>query len=328
MFTSSYLCHLRNSVSLKIEIRGYQRTVRKFNRLVILSKASAPVIMSNELNYTNYFECAKELTLKAGEIFKCGFDGDKKVESKDHEWDLVTDYDRKIENVLINGLKEKFPDHEYLGEETMASSKETPVLTDKPTWIIDPIDGTINFVNSLPFTCISVGLTISKEIVVGIIYNPLTSELYTAIKGQGAYLNGKRIKTSNVTELKKALVEYELFSLRSTSKNRDIRAGRFDAVNNAARGVRFMGSASLALAYVAKGALDCLQMDNLRSWDVAAGVLIIREAGGTVIDTKEEKYNLMKPNTIAAANRTLAFELRQLIVDTDLKILRKRLTRA
>ncbi|CAL7949373.1 unnamed protein product [Xylocopa violacea] len=284
--------------------------------------------MSSELNIKNYFECAKELTLKAGEIFICGFEGPKNVETKDHEWDLVTDYDRKIENLLIKGLKEKFPDHEFIGEETVASYKETPVLTDKPTWIIDPIDGTINFVHSLPFTCISVGLTISKEIVAGIIYNPLMSELYTAIKGQGAYLNGKRIKTSNITELKKALIEYELFSLRSTSRNRDIKAGRFDAVVNATRGVRFIGSAAMALAYLAKGAVDCLQMDNLCAWDVAAGVLIVREAGGTVIDTKEEKYNLMKPNTIAAANDTLASEIRQLIVDTDLKILRKRLTRA
>ncbi|XP_076750203.1 uncharacterized protein LOC143423037 [Xylocopa sonorina] len=284
--------------------------------------------MSTEVNIKNYFECAKELTLKAGEIFKCGFEGHKIVESKGHDWDLVTDYDKKIENVLIKGLKEKFPDHEFIGEETMASSNETPVLTDKPTWIIDPIDGTINFVHSHPFTCISVGLTISKEMVIGIIYNPLMSELYTAIKGEGAYLNEKPIKTSNVTELKTALIEYELFSLRSTSKNRDVKAGRFDAVNKATLGVRFMGSAAMALAYVAKGALDCFQMDNLRSWDVAAGVLIIREAGGTVIDTKEEAYNLMKPNTIAAANDTLASELRQLIVSTDLKILRKRLTRA
>ncbi|XP_015435719.1 PREDICTED: inositol monophosphatase 2-like [Dufourea novaeangliae] len=204
---------------------------------------------------------------------------------------------------------------------------EKPELTDKPTWIIDPIDGTMNYVNSFPYTCISVGLTVCKEIVVGIIYNPLSSELYTAVKGEGAFLNGKPIKTSNVTELRKALAEIEVFSLRIPSKNRDIRWSRFEAVLSATRGIRFMGSSALSLAYVAKGALDCMQVDNLQPWDIAAGVLIVREAGGTILDTKGGTYDLMKPNTIAAANGTLATELQQLIVDTDLKTLRKRLTR-
>lgn len=86
-----------------------------------------------------------------------------------------------------------------MAEETASNFKEKPVLTDKPTWIIDPIDGTINFINSFPNACISIALVIGKEIVIGIIYNPINSELYTAIKGQGAYLNDKPIKTSNVT---------------------------------------------------------------------------------------------------------------------------------
>ncbi|XP_017790216.1 PREDICTED: inositol monophosphatase 2-like [Habropoda laboriosa] len=303
------------------EIRGY----RAFNHSVVPSKASESAIMSSELDIRNYIEFAKELTLKAGEIFKCGFEGEKIVETKDHEWDLVTDYDKKIENVLINGLKTKFPDHEFIGEESHV--KETPVLTDKPTWIIDPIDGTMNYVNSLPFTCISIGLAVCKELAAGIIYNPLTAELYTAIKGQGAFLNDKPISTTTVTELKKALIEIELFSLRIPSRNRDIRTGRLDALIHASRGVRVIGSAALSLAYVAKGALDSFHMDFLQPWDVAAGVLIVREAGGSVLDTKEEQYNFMKPNTIAAGNCTLATEIKELIINTDLKTMRKRLTR-
>ncbi|XP_076245117.1 uncharacterized protein LOC143185760 [Calliopsis andreniformis] len=283
--------------------------------------------MSRELNIKHYFEVSKELTLEAGKIFKCGFEGQKLVESKMNEWDLVTEYDRKIEVLLTKGLKAKFPDHEFIGEETFAETKKKPVLTDKPTWIIDPIDGTTNYINSYPHACISVALAISKEIVIGIIYCPLSSELYTAIKGQGAFLNGEPIRTTCVTELKKALIELELFSLRLQWKNRDIRMGRFEAILNVARGIRFIGSATMALAYVAKGALDCLHMDNLQPWDVAAGVLIVREAGGTVIDTKGEEYDVMKPNTIAAANDKLATEIKQLIIDTDLKVLRKRLTR-
>ncbi|KAK9297298.1 hypothetical protein QLX08_009011 [Tetragonisca angustula] len=283
--------------------------------------------MSSELDIKNYFEYAKGLTLKAGEIFKCGFEGDKIVETKDYDWDLVTDYDKKIEDVLTKGLREKFPDHDFIGEETVADTKETPVLTDKPTWIIDPIDGTINYINGNPNTCISVALAICKELVIGIIYNPIVSELYTAIKGQGAFLNDKPIKTTCNTELKKSVIEIELFSLRSRSRDRDIRLGRFEAYVNITRGVRFMGSAAMGLAYVARGAVDCLQMDPLKSWDVAAGVLIVREAGGTVIATKEDEYNVMRPRTIAAANETLAMEIKQLIVDTDLKTMRKRLTK-
>ncbi|KAF3424164.1 hypothetical protein E2986_07152 [Frieseomelitta varia] len=249
----------------------------------------------------------------------------------------------------------------FIGEETVADTKETPVLTDKPTWIIDPIDGTINYINGNPNTCISVALAICKELVIGIIYNPIVSELYTAIKGQGAFLNDKPIKTTCNTELKKSVIEVELFSLRNRSRNRDIRLGRFEAYVNITRGIRFLGSAAMGLAYVARGAVDCFQMDPLQSWDVAAGVLIVREAGGTVIDTKgalvgytqcclifltnnevkisfefllirynfvtEDEYNVMKPRTIAAANETLAMEIKQLIVDTDLKTMRKRLTK-
>ncbi|XP_076181797.1 uncharacterized protein LOC143153981 [Ptiloglossa arizonensis] len=283
--------------------------------------------MSSEQDIQNYFEVAKELTLKAGEIFKCGFEGEKTVETKTFEWDLVTNYDIKIEEMLTRSLKEKFPDHEFIGEETAAETKEKPILTNKPTWIIDPIDGTINYVNSFPCTCISVGLAVCKQLVIGIIYNPLSSELYTAIKGKGAFLNGKPIKSSCVTELKKALVELELYSLRFHTKSRDINVGRFETILTSCRGVRYIGSAALSLAYIAKGALDCLQMDNLCPWDVAAGVLLVREAGGTVIDTKGEEYNFMRPNTIAAGNEKLALELKQLIVETDLKIMRKRLTR-
>ncbi|XP_029043684.1 inositol monophosphatase 2-like [Osmia bicornis bicornis] len=327
MFRFSCLCRLRDSVSLVTKIRGCRHEDRAFDRSVVPSKASLPVIMSSEQDIRSYFETAKELTLKAGVLFKSGFEGQKTVQTKDNEWDLVTEYDKKIEELLTSGLKEKFPDHEFIGEESAAETKEPPVLTDKPTWIIDPIDGTVNFVNSFPFTCISVALSIRKDIVIGIIYNPLSSELYTAIKGQGAFLNDKLIRTTRVTELKKSLIEIELFSLQFPSRNRDIKMGRLEAFIKAARGVRYTGSATLSMAYVAKGALDCFQMDNLKAWDVAAGILLVCEAGGSIMDTKADQYDLMKPNTIAAATETLATEIKQLVLDTDLKILRKRLTK-
>lgn len=328
MFSFSHLRRLCDSVSLVTKIKGPRQADGAFHRSVAWSRATTLVIMSRELNIKNYFAVSKELTLKAGEIFKCGFEGPKYEETKKNEWDLVTVYDRKIEDMLTSGLKAEFPDHEFIGEETSAETKEKSVLTDKPTWIIDPIDGTVNYVNSNPHTCISVALAICKELVVGIIYCPLSSELYTAIKGEGAFLNGEPIRTSCVTELKKALIEYELFSMRFMSKNRDVKVGRFEALLQATRGIRFMGSAAMAMAYLAKGALDCLQIDGLQPWDVAAGVLIIREAGGTVVDTKGDEYDVMNPNTIAAGNEKLALEIKRLIIETDLKVLRKRLTKS
>ncbi|XP_076645723.1 uncharacterized protein LOC143355098 [Halictus rubicundus] len=325
MFKFSHLCRLRGSLPSVIVIRESQLAGGVLDRSVVPSRAS--LTMSSKQDIWSYFEFARDLTLKAGEIFKCGFEGEKNVNTKINEWDLVTDYDKKIEELLITGLKVKFPDHEFIGEES-AVVGEPKQLTDKPTWIIDPIDGTINYVNSFPYACISVGLTVCKELVAGIIYNPLSNELYTAVKGEGAFLNGKPIKTSNVTELKKALIEVEVFTLRSFSKNRDIRVARFEAILESTRGIRFIGSAALALAFVAKGALDCFQMDILQPWDVAAGVLLVREAGGSINSIKSCEFDLMKPDVLATANETLATELKSLIVNTDLKTLRKRLTRS
>ena len=133
---------------------------------------------------------------------------------------------KKIEDILVKSLKEKFPDHEFIGEETTASVKNAPVLTDKPTWLIRSHRWNYKLYKCKSEHLYSVALAVCKKIVVGIIYNPITSELYTAIKGHGAFLNDKPIKTSHNTELRKSLIELELFSLRIPSKNRDIRWGR------------------------------------------------------------------------------------------------------
>ncbi|XP_078040019.1 uncharacterized protein LOC144471638 [Augochlora pura] len=324
MFKFSHLCRLRGSLSPALVIRESLLASRVPDRSVVPSRALPT--MSSSQDIRNYFEFAKELTLKAGELFKCGFESEKNVKTKKNEWDLVTEYDKKIEDLLITQLKEKFPDHEFIGEESAAEGRSIE-LTDKPTWIIDPIDGTINYVNSFPYTCISIGLAICKEIVIGIVYNPLTPELYTAVKGEGAFLNGKPIKTSNVDELKKSLIEMEVFSLRIKGKNRDIKMARFETMLELARGIRFTGSAALALAYIAKGALDCFQMDVLQPWDVAAGVLLVREAGGSIGSIKTPEFDVMKPDILAAANETLGTELKNVFVNTDLKTMRKRLTR-
>ncbi|KYN01586.1 Inositol-phosphate phosphatase, partial [Cyphomyrmex costatus] len=260
-------------------------------------------------------------------ILECSVKDEKIIYNK-NEWDFVTNYDQQIEKMFIKGLSKEFPDHKIIAEETVATMQKMPELTDAPTWLLDPIDGTINFMHSFPQFCISIALTVHKVPVLGIIYNPLSLEFYSAIKGKGAFLNGKPIHVSNITDLKKAMLVLDPSAIKIVGKDKDIYAARVNALIEATQVTRNFGSAALSLAYLARGIIDCFHLDNvLKPWDVAAGILIIREAGGTVIDSKGAAYDIMKPNTTAAANENLAREISTLIIDTDLKTQRKRLKR-
>ncbi|KAG8034495.1 hypothetical protein G9C98_007571 [Cotesia typhae] len=281
--------------------------------------------MATNQDIEEYFVFAKQLALQAGEILKTALNREKVVKIKGDFRDLVTDDDQAIENLLISNLSKKFPDHKFIAEESY--NKDEPLeLTDAPTWIIDPIDGTVNFVHGFPQYCISIGLAINKEMTLAIIYNPHFKELYTEKKGQGAFLNDKKITVSKTSKLELALLNIEPGLLKSAPK-RDIVLGRIEALSRVADGVRNVGSAVLGLAYVAKGTMDGFQIDHLKPWDVAAGILLVREAGGTVIDTKGGVFNVMKPNTIAAGTEALALEMSKLINDTDLQTQRRRLKR-
>lgn len=121
---------------------------------------------------------------------------------------MVTETDKQVEELLIKGLKEQFPDHKFIGEESSPDSKGIN-LTDDPTWIIDPIDGTLNFFHAFPHCCISIGLFVNGTPHMGIIYNPILEQLFTAKKGQGAFYNGKQIKTSGKTDLSDAIIMLE-----------------------------------------------------------------------------------------------------------------------
>eukprot|EP00268_Persea_americana_P068732 TRINITY_DN9631_c0_g1_i4.p1 TRINITY_DN9631_c0_g1~~TRINITY_DN9631_c0_g1_i4.p1 ORF type:complete len:210 (+),score=42.78 TRINITY_DN9631_c0_g1_i4:255-884(+) len=153
----------------------------------------------------------------AGEIIRKGFYQKKNVEHKG-QVDLVTETDKACEDVISQHLKRHFPNHEFIGEETSAAFG-TAELTDQPTWIVDPLDGTTNFVHGFPFVCVSIGLTIAKVPTVGVVYNPIIDELFTGILGQGAFLNGKRIKASSQTELVKSLLATEVYTCLFSSEN-------------------------------------------------------------------------------------------------------------
>jgi len=147
-----------------------------------------------------YYDVALDLVIKCGPIFEEGYNKNKKeVMVKSDFYDFVTVYDRQIEQKLTEGLLKAFPESRFIGEESLAESKEMPELTDAPTWIIDPIDGTTNYIHRFPHCGISVALAVNKQMVVGIIYNPAANELYTSRKGHGAYLNGQPIQVSGAT---------------------------------------------------------------------------------------------------------------------------------
>ncbi|KAG9147417.1 hypothetical protein Leryth_019654 [Lithospermum erythrorhizon] len=140
-------------------------------------------------------------------IIRKGFHQTKNVEHKG-EVDLVTETDKACKDLIFNYLKQKFPSHKFIGEETTAAYGITE-LTDEPTWIVDPLDGTTNSVHGFPFVCVSIGLTIGKFPTVGVVYNPVIDELFTGVEGKGAFLNGKPIKVSCQSELVKSLLATE-----------------------------------------------------------------------------------------------------------------------
>nr|CAH7719644.1 unnamed protein product [Callosobruchus chinensis] len=251
-----------------------------------------------------YFDYALQLVKEAGKVLLTA--KDYEVESKSDVYDLVTVYDRKIEEVLVKKLKEKWPDHKFIGEEESEVSG-IPDLTDEPTWIIDPIDGTANFIRQLRMSAVSVGLVIRKQQTLGIVFNPFTDECYTAVKGQGAFLNGERIHTNGETDISKSIFAYEL-SLARNPKYLDLYMYRLKHLMKIITGIRSLGTAVMSACYVADGRLDAYQCDGLYPWDVAAAGLVVTEAGGHLCDTRGKEFDLMDPNFLVAATKELADE--------------------
>jgi inositol-phosphate phosphatase/L-galactose 1-phosphate phosphatase len=172
-----------------------------------------------------YLEVAVGLATQAGQVIRKGFSEAKNVHYKGPT-DLVTETDRQCEQLIRSGLLAAFPTHQFIGEEDTSDSGAKPVLTDAPTWMCDPLDGTCNYVHGFPSVCVSLGLAIKKDLVVGVVYNPILGELFTAVRGCGAFLNGQPIHASPQQELSKALVATEI----GTTRDPETMAAIFDRV--------------------------------------------------------------------------------------------------
>ena len=226
--------------------------------------------------------------------------------------DFVTSADRRTEKILIDELQKAHPEFGIVTEESGIINKSNK----KNRWIIDPIDGTMNFLNGVHQFAISIGYEEEGEIKCGVIFNPILNEMFLAEKGNGAYLNNKRIRVSNKKKIKDALVVTG--GPKGSSKIKDKIFSEYINVSNNVSNVRKFGSAALDMAYVACGRFDGYWQRELNYWDIAAGIIILKEAGGFV-DFFEEDENLPFKKNILATNANIHDELKDLINKKDIE---------
>ena len=208
--------------------------------------------------------------------------------------DFVTIVDRKAEEAVVGLIRERFPDHSIMAEESSPS-----IGTSEYRWYIDPLDGTTNFIHGYPLFSVSVGLADAEGMRAAAVFDPLRNEMFTAARGRGAFLNGESIRVSTAEKLSQALLVTG-FPFRSLERLDDFIAA-FRAFTLGASGIRRDGSAALDLAYVAAGRFDGFWEMSLSPWDIAAGSLLVREAGGMVTDFRG-RDDFLKTGDIVAAN--------------------------
>ena len=226
--------------------------------------------------------------------------------------DFVSSSDKKTEKILIQELQKAHPEYGIVTEESGIINKSNT----KNRWIIDPIDGTFNFLNGVPQFAISIGYEENNEIKSGIIFNPITNEMFLAEKGNGAYLNNSRIRVSNKKKIEDALLVTG--GPKQSSKNKEKILHEYINISKKVSNVRKFGSAALDMAYVASGRFDGFWQRELNYWDIAAGVIIIKEAGGFINFFEEDKQNPLKKNIIAS-NSNIHEDLKGLINKKDIE---------
>jgi myo-inositol-1(or 4)-monophosphatase len=210
-------------------------------------------------------------------------------------FDFVTDADLASQKVIREYLLDRHPDHAFLGEEDAVKS-ERPGPDAPPTWIVDPLDGTTNYVHDCPLYCVSVGLHAEGELVAGAIHDPSRREAFGAARGHGSWLNGQRLRTSSVARLDEALLATG-FPPDMRGQERSLAWWRHFSLRT--HSLRRTGSTALNLAYVACGRFDGFWAFDNHPWDVAAGVVIVREAGGTVSNLDGTPYDPFTPDALA-----------------------------
>lgn len=245
-----------------------------------------------------YLATTIEAVVRAGDVQMAHFGREMRVEKKG-AIDLVTEIDLQIERDFRAMIAQRFPGHVVLGEEF--STAEDRARTAEFCWVLDPVDGTTNFAHGLPIFCSSLALEINGEAVVGAVYDPNRKELFTAQRDTGAWLNGAPLRVSSAgTLLDSLLVTGFHYSIQ---KDPEELLGLFGEFITRARAVRRLGSAAIDLCYVAAGRFDGFWEQKLQPWDVAAGALIVQEAGGLVTTASGEPFRSSLGSVLATNSR-------------------------
>jgi len=220
--------------------------------------------------------------------------------------DFVTSSDKRVEKILIEELQKARPNYSILSEESGQIKNKN---SDEFRWIIDPIDGTTNFLHGIPHFAISIGLEHDGEIICGIIYDPIKDEMFVAEKGNGSYLNNQRMRVSSRSILKDCLIITGGPTFKSKDKDRQLSLNEYYKFSSKVMiPIRKMGSASLDMAYVAAGRCDGFWQRNLNYWDIAAGIVLVKEAGGFVTDFKGNN-EYIENKTILVTNSNINEEM-------------------
>lgn len=237
---------------------------------------------------------AIEAALLGGEILRQGFGTHFSIKSKEGQHNLVTEYDHKSENAIIEFIQTNIKGSHFLAEESGTTGGGNLL------WIIDPLDGTVNFAHQLPIFSVSIAAEKEGKVVAGVIYQPMTHELFVAEKGKGAFLNGQKIQVSNVSQIDKAILAtgfpYNL------AKNPFHCIEHFVDILKLGIPIRRLGSAAIDLAYTAAGRFEGFFEVELGPWDVAAGKLLVEEAGGVVTHWDGRPFNIKSRETVFASN--------------------------
>ncbi len=263
---------------MKVDILSMSQTDIYLKTAVEAVKKSAP-------KFKKYFGCPQTVSIKHGDPH-----------------DLVTEVDRGIETEFRKFILKKFPTHKIIGEEFGTPKIEKNDLV----WIIDPIDGTTNYIQGLPFACTSIALWDAKGPLVGVVYNPILNELYTARRGKGSFLNEKKLLVSKVSKFATAYGGF------GWGRDIAIAIKSFPLVISNTKKIRTLGSSTLELCLIARGVYDFLIQKRINMWDYAAAVLILTEAGGKATDTKGRPITI-DSKSILATNGKIHQEILQVI---------------
>jgi myo-inositol-1(or 4)-monophosphatase len=260
----------------------------------------------------NFTAVAVNCAAKAGEWIKSKLGDIRHIHKKSSSRDLVTEVDKGAETLIRNLIMTHFPHHSFLGEEGAepgpeASAKALRDYKDAEyLWIVDPINGTTNYIHGFPFFSISIALAHKGEVIVGVVYDPSRDEIFVGEKGKGAYVRGVTTKVSEEKVLDESLLATGFPTDRDVNLSTNMAA--LNALVPKVRNIRAGGSAALHLAYVAAGRLSGYWEVGLNAWDLAAGVLLVQESGGKVTDTEGRPYHLGTRH-VAATNRHIHDEL-------------------